>query len=274
MTRLRAEVRLAVEGPGFQAGGLNYIDCPECGGKSKMMVGLHPDGAAWFKCMRVTCQVQGVTQHSRRPDEPRQKKPVRLVPYPNEATSPKEDRYRALNACRRASGRSPLPTPALVRSRVFLDDRGRWCVPLFDQEGACYGTMAHSWAEGRRKNSWFEQHEPSNHRLGWFHTKNPGLVVLVEDVFSAATLATRSITAAALLGTNLGANSMPGLLQYARRTRAHIVVCLDADATEKAFGLARRVGGSCVPLTGPDIKDMLPDTLSEFCQTLETYRVR
>lgn len=82
-------------------------------------------------------------------------------------------------------------------------------------------------------------------------------VYLVEDTISALKLwEVASVRAVALLGTHLSANAVAEIQEHAN----NITIALDADATAKAFMLARRWGAafkSChVQRLTRDIKDM------------------
>lgn len=90
-----------------------------------------------------------------------------------------------------------------------------------------------------------------------------GLVVAVEDVFSAMRLAEAGIAAVSLLGTSLSAVKVLELRQHA----STIVVALDADAYQRAisFGLRYTVH---VRRLATDIKDMTEEQLKQWTHSL------
>lgn len=100
--------------------------------------------------------------------------------------------------------------------------------------------------------------EQSDIWMGWFsipggaqsgHNQSP--IVLVEDVLSAAKVATAGFRSASLMGCNLSLDQFLEAVEVAKG--APIVVALDRDATEKALGFVHRYhflarGGTLVPL--------------------------
>lgn len=109
--------------------------------------------------------------------------------------------------------------------------------------------------EQKSNRIWKAKNEPM---ISWANT--PGALSwdeawLVEDQISALKLAARGQRAIALLGTNL----TPEAVAEIQRKIKHVTIALDADATAKAFKLARRWGAafsSCkVKILLKDIKN-------------------
>jgi hypothetical protein len=98
---------------------------------------------------------------------------------------------------------------------------------------------------------------------GWFNAtseEQPGTIVLVEDQVSALRAAVAGVRAVALLGTYMDGEKVREIAQQKPR---EVIIALDADATEQAFGLARRWGlafrSTRVAMLPCDIKDMASD---------------
>lgn len=135
-------------------------------------------------------------------------------------------------------------------------------IPILSPSGGLRGHVEKRGAlfPGEQKSNriWKSKHEPmiSWANLGpdnaYMETRT---VWLVEDQISALKLAARGIRAVALLGTNITLEALSEIQKQADS----IVIALDADATAKAFILARKYGSafkSCqVKILTKDIKD-------------------
>lgn len=119
------------------------------------------------------------------------------------------------------------------------------------------GYPSHDHPEGAAWQAWF--HAPSKARTNL----NGGLVVCVEDVFSAMRLWERGITSVALLGVSL----TPVRVAELRRFAASIVVALDADAWPLAISSALRFHVEARRVE-PDIKDMTEEQLTTWITAL------
>lgn len=104
---------------------------------------------------------------------------------------------------------------------------------------------------------------------GWFRASAErgacglGLVVCVEDVFSAMRLAQAGVNAVSLLGTSMSAAKVLEIRQHS----GTIVVALDADAYGRATGYAERFMVHVRRLE-QDIKDMPEETLTQWISCL------
>jgi hypothetical protein len=103
-------------------------------------------------------------------------------------------------------------------------------------------------------------HEPWQ---AWF-TANHGLVVCVEDVFSAMRLWQQGTTAVAMLGVSLSDMKAAELSRYSDQ----VVIALDSDATARAIDAARRFNFAYRRLLGDDIKDMTEEQLTQWTTSL------
>jgi hypothetical protein len=97
----------------------------------------------------------------------------------------------------------------------------------------------------------------------WFPSR-PGLVVCVEDVFSAMRLWQQGTTAVAMLGVSLSDMKAAELSRHATQ----VVVALDSDATARAIEAARRYNFGYRRLLGDDIKDMTEEQLTQWITSL------
>jgi hypothetical protein len=129
-----------------------------------------------------------------------------------------------------------------------------YLIPILAPNGSQRGVMEASWGEFKRRRIWKAKHEPM---ISWTPEGDyyDG-VYLVEDQISALKLHNvASVRGCALLGTSLNAESVAEIQRNAR----HVTIALDADATAKAFLLARKWGAafkSChVQILTKDLKD-------------------
>lgn len=103
-------------------------------------------------------------------------------------------------------------------------------------------------------------HEPWQ---AWFPAR-PGLVVCVEDVFSALRLWQQGTTAVAMLGVSLSDMKAAELNRHA----TDVVVALDSDATSRSIEAARRHYFRYRRLLADDIKDMTEEQLDQWTISL------
>lgn len=135
-----------------------------------------------------------------------------------------------------------------------------YILPICDPRGGERGVMEAVYGLHKRRRIWKAKDEPM---ISW----TPGGdfydgVWVVEDQISALKLwEVASIRAVALLGTGLNAPVVAELQAHAN----NLTIALDADATAKAFMLARRWGAAfktCqVQILTRDIKDMRPEDI-------------
>lgn len=119
------------------------------------------------------------------------------------------------------------------------------------------GFPSHDHPEGAAWMAWFPAPSKETAKL------NGGLVVCVEDVFSALRLWEQGITAVALLGVSL----TPVRVAELRRFAASVVVALDADAWPLAISSALRFHVEARRVE-PDIKDMTEEQLAQWISAL------
>lgn len=128
-------------------------------------------------------------------------------------------------------------------------------LPIRRADGSDRGVQTAVYGARKERKTYKQADEPMIH---WTHTADHyDGVWLVEDIISAEKLhKTCSVRAVALLGTHL---STDAAAEISRET-GNITIALDADATVKAFEMARRWGPSFVScrvqVLKQDIKDM------------------
>lgn len=248
-------IRLFLESADFSPDGLNYTDCPECGHKGKLMVGLHQDGCAWYKCLRVRCGMTGMVGRGFTVPQPKPK--VRLHEEPlfslaNErrARAHLADdmwKYKAVSmeqdwAARVCSGRQD----------------GRFVFPVRSAVGERVGSVLKSFTMSPKVLTL--RHVPDVPLLAWYGAQklmdHVSPIVLVEDQLSAARLGDpRWAIGVALLGTHLSQEAAD-YIKAVNLTKHQILICLDNDATNKAAAMRRLFPSARVVPLQQDIKDM------------------
>lgn len=104
-------------------------------------------------------------------------------------------------------------------------------------------------------------HEPWQ---AWFPSTPGGLVVCVEDVFSAMRLWQAGTNAVAMLGVSLSDMKAAEI----GRHYDQVAVALDSDATARAIEAARRYNFVYRRLLGADLKDMTEEQLTQWTISL------
>lgn len=237
--------------------------CPVCEGGSTGETSLniwHEGYYAHAKCHRASCtsyarfpvsgydytyQAQGVGENASPAPSPEVLRPYTgdrypLTAYPN-----------VLEAFKKRYGFSP--------QGVFTCSYGNapLLIPILSPRGQVRGHVEkHGLFPGEQKSNriWKGKHEPM---ISWTPPSgDPDFVLLVEDQISALKYAqSTGKRACALLGTSLSIDSVAEI----QRQVDHVTIALDADASARAFRLARRWGAafkSCtVKILTKDIKD-------------------
>ena len=245
-------VRLFLESPAFNPAGLNYTTCPECGHEGKLMVGLHDDGCAWYKCLRARCQLSGVVGkgHVRKPTEKRVKPPAPL-PECVCTLSVYEDL------------RADLAEASVFADMAWLGTfcagwnqrTGRYVYPIHDAQGTRTGTVLRAYYKTPKVLT--HRHVRDVPLLAWYNQRaltTGRAIVVVEDQVSAARLG-GELVSVALLGTHLSAEGAD-TINAANSARLPVYVALDADATDKAAAIRAKLRSASVLPLGKDIKNM------------------
>lgn len=209
--------------------------CPHCGSNESSCSVWDEGGSRHVKCHRASCgaymrfPVYGATSNDKYEQTIANNM---LQPFPGHKFP---------------SNMDPVPG-------VEQDNWGNWLIPILGPDSRERGIMQY-WRNPKRRKIWKAKHEPM---LSWTPTGDfyDG-VWLVEDQISAWKLwDVASVRAVALLGTDLSAEKVAEIQKHAN----HVTIALDADATAKAFILARKWGAafqSCrVWILTRDIKDM------------------
>lgn len=256
-------VRLYATEPGFRLDQLNYRDCPECGGKGKLMVAAREDGPGlWYKCLKARCQLSGVTHRVERgpATQPKAVKPPDQLP---ESAVTSDDARSILRVTMEARKGVRMSEEWALEVCSGMTQGDRFIFPICGPQGYRIGSTLRSFVQQPKTISlWHDRAEP---RLAWYRGLSETLTV-VEDQLSASRLAAEGFRSVALLGTSPSEDAIDQINATARRLRTSVLICLDNDATDKAVALRRKLtSGTVLPLVGLDIKDM-PD--AQFYQFL------
>lgn len=243
-----------------QASGLT---CPECGGGASKERSV----SAWWdgltlkaKCWRNKCpfsygwldtEQMGAGFKTRAPE--RKVYHVATLPLGETLVAYVEDRYRVLAATQHHWG-----------LRQMAGDRAVY-VPVMSPKGYQRGVVRR-WIQ-RPPGCPKVQGFPSTTQgawQAWFPAAQGGLLVAVEDVFSALRLWQQGVNAVSLLGTSLTPTKMAEM----RRSASAIVLALDADAAGRAIDSALRYSIHVRALMGADLKDMTEEQLAQWIVSL------
>lgn len=277
MNTLRTEVRLFAESGDFDPDRLNYMDCPECGGKSKCMVVPAENGRGYyFKCFRDSCGVNGLTGGKGR--ELGHLQPAKLSRRSIFPAIPTRDlqklswgqykyfreKYRmtAPQVNRLADGYDPMDSATIFPIRD----------PLGEQRG-----YVRRYFDGRLPKAPIRPYEETGPLTAWYRPYDVSVynapLVLVEDQISAARLSA-DVPTVALLGTRLGLSAEAEVITWCRNHKGcPVIVSLDEDATTTGIALKSELNGlpHVTAYYGPlvvDIKDMSPEVYDDYLKQL------
>jgi hypothetical protein len=230
--------------------GLNYIDCPECGGLGKMMVGDHDDGSVWYKCLRARCQCSGVAGKAHVTSAPKPRVKVLPVPAsdeePSVAVTCLQQQFWKHKAVLMGHHWAARACVGMVR--------GRFILPLYGPTHLRRGTVLRSFTDSPKALTL--RHASDGPLIGWYY---PALdrkrtLVIVEDCLSAARISAEGgLTALALCGTSASKEALEEINSY---WKGPIAICLDRDAFRKSVTLRRQLGRGEAYALLEDVKDM------------------
>lgn len=248
--------------------------CPVCeGGRSReQSLAVTRDGPlVRYICHRAKCGEAGVLGGSgpvaaleaRRPDFV-----PRPYPYPVRSPGPEHWVWGKLHA----PGSTGLAARIGLATKAGDEEELVW--ELRDMDWAVTGHLSRHYPD-KTIRTWRTVPGPV---YGWFASRRPETVWIVEDPLSAARVQLAGQGALCLCGTGMSRELMAVLAHWHRRQVRYygeplgVTVALDPDATYKGRDLARaltsRYGIDTLwrPLT-KDIKDMEPDELGEVLRT-------
>lgn len=278
MNTLRTEVRLFAESGDFDPDRLNYMDCPECGGKSKCMVVPAENGRGYyFKCFRDSCGVNGLTggafdgydraKHTEKKLSRRSTFPA-ILPGDLQKLSRAQYKY-----FRTLYHMPPRQVDRLVQG---YDPRGKATIfPIRDPLGAQRGYVRR-YFNGRLPKAPISPYEETGPLTAWYRpvaSVYAAPLVIVEDQISAARLSA-DVPTVALLGTRL---SLAGEAEVVKWCQTHkgcpVIVSLDEDATTTGIALKSELNGlpHVTAYYSPlvvDIKDMSPEMYDDYLEQL------
>lgn len=234
------------------------IVCPNCLGGTFQERSMSVTREAFrisYCCHRASCGYKGYVPAGASPQTTGQMSSPHSGPYEGPITRLSNDAAEAL------ARRYGMAVETVQRN---IKQTADWyALPLWTADGECrgYGVRwpwgAANKPDGTSKYKLFMT-ESYDVPLSWYRTRNPRpTVLLVEDQLSAMRASERlDIDACAIIGTHLSVKQIAEI----QRVHSHVVLALDADATEKAFKLAREWGPAFrqfrVLVLEQDIKDM------------------
>jgi hypothetical protein len=220
----------------------NGLLCPFCnGGKHNeraLSVSRRDDGVALFLCHRASCS-KGGRVASGGSVQVNDAEPAKPSFTPRVYSG--ESRSLQLPELRELEQRYGLFVPDWKRVNAFIDiESGRLGIPIpgayhANRRGVELRTLFPDPSKPKEPKT-LHFRELDEQWLGWFTSDSGGMpIVLVEDVISAIKVS-RHFIAVSLMGTNISYDDIIEVSKFSD----NIVLCLDRDATEKAFGYQKR----------------------------------
>lgn len=236
-------------------------ECPDCGQRTAS-VNVTPYSSVYY-CHRASCNARGATFGMNQGGIPRMPvKPPELIPT---AT------YLDGEGWYRLTCHYPwLASQTFSREIQTTMDHKEVMLAVFGPDNGWRGVMERSFPgiSPKRVKLWVMSRPFV--AASWYGLSNGGsYVFVVEDQFSAMRLADNGHTAVALLGTDVDPDKAREIRSVADRRQ--IVVCLDCDATSKAYKLAPLLGAALVAPLTDDVKDMSTEDFQAF---IDSYKSR
>ena len=210
------------------------MDCPQCRARNTFTV-WKDDGLLVYHCFKLTCTVRGAYGIGMTADEIKFKmqgqtkeKPIDLerMIVPEYLVKPTHEHTLMQNYIRKWS---------LYKEDLMYDVKDRRAVFLIKENNRLIDATGRSLDGSKPK--WFRYTGEASVFTRVLGNTN-GIVVVVEDVISAITVAQLfpRTTGLAILGTSLGEAQMQHIQNYSR-----VVVALDPDAAHKTLTYKREI---------------------------------
>ena len=210
------------------------MDCPQCRARNTFTV-WKDDGVLVYHCFKLTCTVRGAYGIGMTADEIKFKmqgqtkeKPIDLerMIVPEYLVKPTHEHTLMQNYIRKWS---------LYKEDLMYDVKDRRAVFLIKENNRLIDATGRSLDGSKPK--WFRYTGEASVFTRVLGNTN-GIVVVVEDVISAITVAQLfpRTTGLAILGTSLGEAQMQHIQNYSR-----VVVALDPDAAHKTLQYKRDI---------------------------------
>ena len=212
----------------------SYSTCPLCGGKKKFSVTRLAHTVLW-NCFRAACPAKGMTHTSGLLIPASKPKPrSKLKPFRGAFHALSNEAYDWLRT------RFPWLDGVNLCTALKQDDVGRIMLPVNNPHGWERGYIARAYEfsewDGPKAVVYMHADGPV---MGWYPVSDCGTLVLVEDSMSAWACQLAGLSACALIGTHLNNDKVR---EIATQRPREVIIALDADATDQAFGLARKWG--------------------------------
>lgn len=248
--------------------------CPWCKGGSSgkdVFSITNKKGGYFFFCHRASCGKAGVVRSSVGVFHPASHARKQFTPRPYAGATQHLDASQ-LSFILHAYGISQSETLRLGW-RVGIEDR-RLIMPVLSVHGYPRGYVAKALDGSTPKSLSFR--EVDGPWLGWSSSRVHGVhcnlpTIIVEDDISSAKAA-RHFPAVALHGTHISEDAIFEIIGQSR----NIVICLDRDATSKAYSYANKYslyGNFRVVPLSKDISRMSPDEMEEWRKRVDVQRL-
>lgn len=238
--------------------------CPMCEGGSTRERSLsckRTGVVISFTCWRASCGysgrvVSGETYNTRQPKKNR--RVYDIVGVPDSARAVLESKVKS-QSLREQTG------------YVHLTGRDAFAFPIFRSNGMIAGHVLRTYEKGDFPKALVQSHEYRG-CAWWSDTESPKVIVIVEDIPSAAWLNdVTGIAAVALMGASLSEDKTHDILSA---RPSCIIVCLDPDALVAALDMANtlkaRTDAMVLVHNLPiDIKDMSDKEVAELGASIE-----
>lgn len=235
MSRSTLISNILLEGEQLEIAQSVRLNCPKC--VQHTFTITRSEQGVLYNCYRNSCDLEpgfiGVDKIARERMGPPKKKQrnVRFYHRPIELLNLEQRHY--------LQSRFVIEDDDIDRAGIrYAPADDKFVLPILDPRGYERGMDLHTWDKERDRKSIIYPHSADGAMCSWYqaHPGRPRIVVVVEDIMSAIRVARLDRhTGLALLGTALGADKLQELMNV---NPAQVIIALDADATDTAYGIA------------------------------------
>ncbi len=275
MTNLSKHLYVKAEACDLPCGATtNDIKCPWCGESKSFSVTRTLRGDLLFVCHRASCDQGGKGGYVRGPRGGTGNPPEQGRVFTPRVFDHPTTRVGGVKLAHLVSVYGLTPKEIAWADWSYAYKMDRLVMPVLSPVGAHRGSIARVYDKSIVPKT-LTYKEVDDVWMGWY--LRPGIafanaegkfgeVVVVEDCISALK-ASRLVPACAILGTHISHDMVRELTSTAKR----VVLCLDQDATQKAYDYCKEFSAFGNFITVPlskDIKDMNEEELEEWSDRL------